>query len=339
MTSMTVVVCNRPGELKATTRSIPSIAENEVLVRVKRVGVCGTDMHAFRGRQPYFSYPRIMGHEVAGIVERAPATSALRPGDPVYIVPYLSCGKCAACASGKPNCCQKLQVLGVHRDGAFAEYLSVPQDSVFLAEGISLDDAAVLEFLAIGAHAVQRGEVRAGHRVIISGAGPIGTACAMFAALSGADVTVLDVREDRLQRCRLGVPGAHTHLVDSATPELLRELTRGDMFDVVFDATGNPASMESGFQLVGHGGTYVLVSLVDAKIAFSDPEFHKREATLKASRNATATDFARVHHAVVEGKIPTQSLRTHRAALAELPLAMPEWIRPESNVMKAIVEC
>ena len=97
--------------------------------------------------------------------------------------------------------------------------------------------------------------------------------------------------------------------------------------------------MESGFQLVGHGGTYVLVSLVDAKIAFSDPEFHKREATLKASRNATATDFARVHRAVVEGKIPTQSLRTHRAALAELPLAMPEWIRPESNVMKAIVEC
>jgi 2-desacetyl-2-hydroxyethyl bacteriochlorophyllide A dehydrogenase len=315
------------------------MGEGEVLVRVKRVGVCGTDMHAFGGRQPFFSYPRIMGHEVAGVVESAPATSALRAGDPVYIVPYLACGKCKACANGKPNCCMKLEVLGVHRDGAFAEFISVPAGAVFPAAGISLDDAAMLEFLAIGAHAVRRGEVRAGQRVVVSGAGPIGTACAIFAELAGAEVTVLDVRADRLLMCRKGLRGAHTHLVGPQIHELMRQLTRGDMFDVVFDATGNPASMESGFQFVGHGGTYVLVSVVDARIAFSDPDFHKREATLKASRNATAEDFARVHQCVVDGRIPTAALRTHHAPLSELPVMMPEWIRPESKVMKAIVEC
>jgi threonine dehydrogenase-like Zn-dependent dehydrogenase len=168
---MLTVICETPGTLSAQERTKPEAGENDVLLRVKRVGVCGTDLHIFTGNQPYLAYPRVMGHELSGIVEQAPAHSGLVAGDQVYVMPYLSCGECIACLRGKTNCCVNIQVLGVHRDGAFTEYLSIPAQFVHKAEGISLDQAAMVEFLAIGAHAVRRGEVKPGERVLVVGAG------------------------------------------------------------------------------------------------------------------------------------------------------------------------
>ena len=335
---MDVVVCPRPGTLVIEQRPVPEPGPGEVLVRVKRVGICGTDMHIFRGVQPYLSYPRVMGHELSGELVAAPDGSDLTAGEPVYVVPCFSCGECSACRKDRPNCCMSLTVLGVHRDGGLAEYISVPEKFVFSARGISLDEAAMIEFLAIGAHAVRRADIRSGQRVLVSGSGPIGIACALFSKLHGGEVAVIDSRPERLALCRekLGIP----HVVN-LSPDVsasLLTISGGDMFDVVFDATGNPDAMEKGFSYVAHGGTYVLVSVVNADIRFSDPEFHKREITLKGSRNATAQDFALVLESMRAGLIPTADLHTHRAPMRDLPTTIDRWLKPESRVVKAMVE-
>ena len=336
---MLTVICESPRNLQALERPRPERAPGEVLLRVKRVGVCGTDLHIFTGNQPYLAYPRVMGHELSGVVEEADADSGFVPGDAVYVMPYLSCGRCIACRQGKPNCCVRIQVLGVHRDGAFTEYLSVPQRFVGKAAGISLDQAAMLEFLAIGAHAVRRGQVAAGQRVLVVGAGPIGLAAMIFARLRGATVTAIDGRQDRLDvaLAHVGVAAA-VKLGDGDEAELSR-LTDGEFFDTVFDATGNPQAMERGFRFIAHGGRYVLVSIVQGDIRFSDPEFHKREATLLSSRNATTEDFETVMKAMRDGLVPDAALATHRLALADVPAGFPRLLDPAEGVIKAIVEC
>jgi 2-desacetyl-2-hydroxyethyl bacteriochlorophyllide A dehydrogenase len=336
---MLTVICDTPGTLRAVEREVPLRGDGEVLIRVRRVGVCGTDLHIFTGTQPYLDYPRVMGHEFSGTVAEAPAGSALAVDDPVFVMPYLSCGRCIACRQGKTNCCVAIQVLGVHRDGAFTEYLSVPQAFVHKAEGVTLDQAAMLEFLAIGAHAVRRGDVQAGQRVLVVGTGPIGMAALTFAVLRGAQVTALDTRRERVDFCREHL-GAHAGVVIGEGDEAeLSRLTGGDFFDVVFDATGNARAMERGFRFVAHGGKYVLVSVVRDNITFADPEFHKREATLLGSRNATMEDFDTVLAAMRAGRIPHQALNTHRLALADLPADFAQLLDPSRGVVKAIVEC
>lgn len=336
---MLTVICQTPGTLLAEERSLPVRGADEVLVRVKRVGVCGTDLHIFTGNQPYLAYPRVMGHELSGLVEAAPAGSALRRGDAVFVMPYLSCGRCIACRMGKTNCCVNIQVLGVHRDGAFTEYLSVPQQFVHKAEGVTLDQAAMVEFLAIGAHAVRRGEVQPAQRVLVVGAGPIGMAALIFSRLRGAVVTALDTRRDRLDFCERHLGVATAVQIGADDEARLSELTDGDFYDVVFDATGNARAMERGFKFVAHGGKYVMVSVVRDTISFSDPEFHKRETTLLGSRNATMEDFETVLAAMRAGQIPDAALNTHRMPLSQVPSDFTSLLDPAQGVVKAIVEC
>ncbi len=335
---MKSIVCDTPGSLRMEQRPVPVPAEGEVLLRIRRVGICGTDMHIFRGTQPFLSYPRVMGHELSGHIHGAPAGSRLAVGDQVYVMPYLSCGTCVACRQGKTNCCTRIEVLGVHRDGGMTEYLALPERFVFKTECISLDDAAMIEFLAIGAHAVKRGAVDAAKRVLVVGAGPIGMAVMLFASLKGADVTVLDGRADRLQFCRDALGIVRTVQLGDGDKELLSDATGGEFFDVVFDATGNIAAMERGLDFVAHGGSYVLVSIVRDRLSFSDPEFHKRETTLLGSRNATVDDFEDVVAAMKAGKVPTALLNTHRTTLDEFTSVLDRWMQPEAGVIKAIVE-
>jgi 2-desacetyl-2-hydroxyethyl bacteriochlorophyllide A dehydrogenase len=232
-----------------------------------------------------------------------------------------------------------LQVLGVHRDGAFTEYLSVPQQFVHRADGVSLDQAAMVEFLSIGAHAARRGDVRAGERVLVVGAGPIGMAALLFSRLRGATVVALDTRADRLAFCRQWLGAAATVQVDPTDEAELARLTDGDGFDVVFDATGNARAMERGFRFIAHGGRYVLVSVVRDAIQFSDPEFHKREATLLGSRNATLEDFETVLAAMRAGQVPSAALNTHRLKLADVPTGFAALLDPAQGVVKALIEC
>jgi len=336
--SLLSIVCSEPGTLLTELRDRPSRAAGEVLIRVRRVGVCGTDYHIYRGKQPYLSYPRLIGHEFSGEVVEAPADSPVGPGDRVAVMPYLSCGVCIACRRGKTNCCMRLEVLGVHRDGALTEYISVPAAFVVNTNSLSFDEAAMIEFLSIGAHAVRRAEVARGERVLVVGAGPIGLAATAFCKQRGAHLTIVDSRDDRLAFARQSLSADHTVPLSEQTREQLNASTDGEFFDVVFDATGNPKAMEAGFSYVAHGGRYALISVVSADIRFSDPEFHKRETTLLACRNATLEDFATVAEAIRSRRLPVAAFATHRATLAEVPEVLPRWAEPSSGVIKALVE-
>jgi 2-desacetyl-2-hydroxyethyl bacteriochlorophyllide A dehydrogenase len=254
-------------------------------------------------------------------------------------MPYLSCGTCIACRQGKTNCCTRIQVLGVHCDGAFTEYLSVPHEFVHKAVGVSLDQAAMIEFLSIGAHAVRRSNVQADKRALVVGTGPIGMAAAIFASLRGAQVTVLDTREDRLAFCKQHLDIHAAVHIGEGDKQTLAELTGGDFFDVVFDATGNARAMERGFEFIAHGGTYVMISVVRDSITFSDPEFHKREATLMGSRNATQEDFRHVERCLRDGLIPDAALNTHRLTLGDVADSFATLLDPSQGVVKAIIEC
>ncbi|WJR68178.1 zinc-binding alcohol dehydrogenase family protein [Neorhizobium sp. CSC1952] len=334
---MLTVICEAPGKLSTIDRPKPLRGEGEVLLKLRRIGVCGTDLHIFTGNQPYLSYPRVMGHELAATVEEAPAGSRLAAGDTVSIIPYISCGHCSACLKGKTNCCRNIGVLGVHRDGGMTEYLSLPEEFVLKADGLSLDQAAMVEFLAIGAHAVARARIEPGQKVLVTGAGPIGLAVAIFAKLDGGDVTLLDGRADRLEFGRRHLGTTSTVQLGNGDLEQLSAITGGDFFDTVFDATGNAKAIERGFGFVAHGGTYVLVSIVSSDITFSDPEFHKRETSLLGSRNATRADFQRVMQAMRAGNIP-EALITHRMMLRDVPEGFRKLTDPAAGVVKALVE-
>jgi len=300
--------------------------------------VCGTDLHIYEGSHPFLAYPRIIGHELSGeVVETGPGCSVAL-GQQVYVIPYLSCGACVACRRGKTNCCQRIAVLGVHIDGGMADYVCVPEGNVAAADGVTLDQAAMVEFLSIGAHAVRRANPQKGDRILVVGAGPIGVGCMIFAKLRGGSVAALDVRQDRLDFCRDVLGADHTVAAGADTLEKLSQLTSGDFFDIVIDATGKASSMAAGFDYVAHGGTYVLVSVGRDTISFADPKFHARETSLFGSRNATREDFLEVFRAMREGLVPTDALATHRASLEESPARFPEWIKPETGVIKALIE-
>ncbi|HEY1779419.1 MAG TPA: zinc-binding alcohol dehydrogenase family protein [Roseiarcus sp.] len=335
---MRSLVCNRPGVLTIEERPRPQPGKGEVVIRIRRAGVCGTDLHIFEGSHPFLEYPRVIGHELSGeVADRGPGCT-IPIGQQVYIIPYLSCGVCVACRRGKTNCCQRIGVLGVHVDGGMADYVCVPEANVAPADGVTLDQAAMVEFLAIGAHAVRRANPRQGDNILVVGAGPIGIGCMLFAGLRGGSVTALDLRQDRLDFCRKQLGVHHSVAAGPHVKEALSELTAGDFFDIVIDATGNAKSMMAGLDYVAHGGTYVLVSVVHDTISFADPEFHKRETSLLGSRNATQEDFSKVFAAMREGRIPTDALVTHRAALDEAPGGFPLWIKPETGVIKALIE-
>jgi 2-desacetyl-2-hydroxyethyl bacteriochlorophyllide A dehydrogenase len=334
------IVCEEIGAFRLRNDlPEPEPGPGEAVVRIRRVGICGTDMHAFRGNQPFFTYPRILGHELAGTIEWIGANDAgLKAGDQVAIIPYLHCGACVACRRGRTNCCAGLRVLGVHTDGGMRERIAVPAAHLIRTEGLSLDQSAILEPLAIGAHAVRRSGVGAGDTALVVGAGPIGLGVAVFAKLAGARVIAMDLSDDRLAFCRSWAGADHVVGARERPAERIAELTDGEFPTVVFDATGSARSMADALGYLAHGGTLVYVGLVKSDIAFPHPEFHKRETTLMGSRNATREDFGRVLEAVRGGAVDADRFITHRAPFDAMIDAFGNWLRPESGVIKAMVE-
>lgn len=326
--SMRTLLCVEPGRLKLVSRPWPEEQPGRTRVRLSRIGICGTDYHIFEGSHPYLSYPRVMGHELSGHAMEASRDGRIAAGDLVVINPYLSCGTCRACRADKPNCCENIKVLGVHTDGGMCEQISVPDENLYPAVGLSETGAAMVEFLAIGAHGVRRSGIGREASAMVVGAGPIGIGCAFFAAVAGAEVTLCDTSPARLELAGKILP--QVRLVDAAS--------RGDeAFDAVFDATGNLDSMNAGLNWVAHGGSYVLLSLVKGEIRFSDPEFHKRETTLYASRNAVEADFRHVMDTMRAGLVPVDLLATHETSLEDAVQDMPRWVENRGALVKAII--
>src|SRR5262245_16243924 len=337
---MQTIVLAEPGRLELTDTEPPrELAPGHALVRVQRIGVCGTDLHAFRGVQPFFSYPRILGHELGvEVVALAPDVAGeLAPGDRCAVEPYLNCGACVACRAGKFNCCVHLQVLGVHTDGGMRERIVVPAAKLHRSAALSFEQLALVETLGIGAHAVGRAQIQAGEWALVIGAGPIGLTVMQFARLAGARVIALDLDMGRLEFCRKQLRVEQTVMADDSALKAIRELTAGELPTVVFDATGSSRSMHSAFHYVANGGRLVFVGLFQGDVTFHDPEFHRRELTLLASRNATGAELRRIIALIEAGRIDTSAWITHRAPLAAAPEHFPTWLDRDSGVIKALI--
>lgn len=334
---MKVLVCSEPRKLLYSTADAPVAKPGYAILRIRRIGVCGTDLHAFEGTQPYFTYPRILGHELSGELVNGGA-NGFSSGDIVTFLPYYSCGKCIACRAGKTNCCVNMQVCGVHVNGGMAEYLQVPSGNLVSGEGLSMDELALVEPLAIGAHAIGRANVQQGEFTLIIGAGPIGLGIMEFARIAGGKVILADVNEQRLEFCREQLKADYT--INPLTENLsskLAEITGGDMLPLVIDATGNQKAIIDSFKYMAQGGRYVLVGLQKGDIVFSHPEFHRREATLMSSRNATRADFEQVIRCIRQGLVDPKAYITHKVSFDRAKDSFESWLKPGNSVVKAMI--
>jgi alcohol dehydrogenase len=311
----------------------------EAIVRVHRVGICGTDISGYLGKMPFYSYPRIPGHELGiEVVEVGEGVTNVKPGDHCSVEPYINDPNSYASRRGRPNCCEKLEVLGVHRDGGMRSNFLLPARKLHPSKSLSFEQLALVETLAIGCHATNRAAPQPDETVLIIGAGPIGLSTLEFVKLSGAKIIVLDVNDQRLDFCKRVLGVHHTIKPSDKLEKDLRDLTDSHLPDVVIDATGSNASMSNAFGYIAPGGRLVFLGITTEDVKFRHPVFHKPEGTLLCSRNALPEDFTRIIQLIEEGRIDTKPWITHRTNLDELPDRFPSYMKPETGVLKAMIE-
>lgn len=336
---MKTIVLEEPGQFHLTETDAPqSPKEGHALVRVKRVGICGTDLHAFGGNQPFFSYPRILGHELGVEVIAINGETSLSVGDICAVRPYINCGECIACQRGVTNACESLKVFGVHFDGGMREVISVPLDKLHAAPGVAVEHLALVEMLSIGAHAVRRARLRDNENVVVIGAGPIGMGTAQFARVAGANVAMMDINMDRLAFCEEVMRFEHTIDGRESPKDKMMDIFGGELPTVIFDATGSSQSMHKTFDYIAHSGTLVFVGLFKGDITFNDPYFHSHELTIMSSRNATSEDFDHVIASLQNGSVSLDGWITHQANPEQLITNFESWTKPETGVIKAMLE-
>jgi len=332
------VILTEPGVLVAADLpEPPPPGPGEARLAVHRVGLCGTDLHAFHGRQPFFSYPRILGHELAvEVFDVGPGVTHVRPGDICAVRPYLACGTCDACGRGITNACERLATLGVHTDGGMRERIVLPAAVLHPANGLPLDAVMLVETLGIGAHAVRRADPVPGERALVVGGGPIGLGVATFLRARGVEPLLADVVPERRAFAEQW-GGLRTIDPGTDAPAAVRAAFAGALPTLVMDATGNSASMHAAFGLAGHGGRIVFVGLFVGDVTFHDPDLHRRELTLLASRNATAADVDTVIAHVRAGGVDATPWIAEHVPLAGLPEALPRWAGARGAGLKGVV--
>lgn len=305
-----------------------ALGAGQVKVRIRAIGICGTDFSGYQGKMPFIEFPRILGHELGvEVLEVGPGVSHLRAGDRCSVEPYLNCGQCHACARGCTNCCETLAVLGVHCDGGMREEMILPAAKLHACNALAFEQLALVETLAIGCHAVNRAAVTASDDVLVIGAGPIGLTVIEFVRAAGARMTVLEMHARRRDFVREHYAGV----------EVVERLPEDFRAQVIFDATGNARSMSSATSWARFTGRVVYVGITKEPVTLDDPLFHRRELTLLASRNAQSPDFPRILGMIEAGVIDTLPWISHRCAFGELPDQMPVWLKPETGVIKAVV--
>jgi 2-desacetyl-2-hydroxyethyl bacteriochlorophyllide A dehydrogenase len=328
-----------PGRLERFQSTEPGApGPGQALVQVRSIGICGTDTHAFFGRQPFFDYPRILGHELGvEVLAVGEGVEDLSVGARCAVLPYLECGVCVACRRGRPNCCANLQVLGVHVDGGMRERMLVPADKLFFHADLTFDQLALVETLGIGAHAVARANVEAGETVLVVGLGPIGLGAVQAARARGAEVVAVDAAASRLRFAREVFGVARTFEVSDDLEDRLAAELDGELPTAVLDATGHPGSMDRAPTLCAPSGRVVFVGLHKGDVRFPDALFHRRELTLMASRNGTAAEFREVLDGMASGAIDTAPWITHETSLDRIAEDLPKFADPTSGVLKAVL--
>ncbi len=315
-----------------------ALASGHALLKVKKIGVCGTDLHAFKGQQPFFNYPRVLGHELAvEVVAVADDVTNVKVGDNCAVEPYYNDIIGQAVRRGKTNCGEHLQVLGVHVDGGMQEYFVYPSKFLHPSPSLSDDQLAMIEPLAIGCHAVDRADINEDDIVLVIGVGPIGLGTIQFAQLTGARVIAMDIDNAKLEKCKAITKVKDTiNALGDVEAELVT-LLNGDLPTVILDATGNPTSMMNTFKYAAAGGTIVFIGLFMGDVVFHDPSFHEKELTLKASRAAMGKDFERIITLIEAGKIDATSFITHRMSFDAVPTDF-EKLYTHKDLIKAIIE-
>ena len=320
-----------------------SCGPDEAIVRTHRMGICGTDLSGYLGKMPFFSYPRIPGHELGlEVVAIGENITHLQVGDRCSLEPYINDPLSRTSLKGNPNCCPGVQVLGVHTDGGLrTNTWTVPARKLHPGNQLSYDQLALVETLAIGLHAVNRGNPQPGETVLVIGAGPIGLACLEFLKLMDLNVIVMDMVQSRLDFCKnnLGIQGILASTDAAENIAALDALTDGNLADVIIDATGSVHSMSTCFQFAAFTGRVVYVGITTQELSFPHaPILHRRELTLLASRNAHPADFPKIIQLIAEGKINTDIWITHRIKFNEVPEKFPAFTDPHLGAIKAVIE-
>lgn len=333
---MKAITVKAPGEAVVTDIPEPTLVEDHALLRVRMVGMCGSDLSTFRGVNPLVSYPRVLGHEVAATVLE-PGNSNIPAGSNVTILPYSNCGRCASCRRGRTNACQFNQTLGVQRDGAMTEFIRVPADKLYPAR-LSLQDLALVEPLTVGAHAAARGRVSKDDIVAVFGCGGVGLGAISAAAFRGAAVIAIDVDEAKLEIARKA--GA-SHLIHSNQHNLhdkLQELTEGRGPDVVIEAIGLPSTFRAAVEEVAFTGRVVYIGYAKEPVAYETKLFVQKELDIMGSRNAMPDDFREVIRMLEAGSFPSEDAVSLIVKLNDAPHALAEWSNSPSKFTKILVD-
>lgn len=336
---MKAVVLEGPGQVRLKDVPEPSApSEGEVLLRVRRVGLCGSDLNSYRGRNPLVSYPRILGHETAGTVAAVgPGVEGWLEGTAVTLSPYSNCGRCASCLRGRSNACRFNQTLGVQRDGALTELIAVPASRLFQAD-LTLKELCLVEPLTVGFHAVERGRVEAGDSIAVFGCGGIGLGAVAGAAFRGATVIGVDVDHAKLALARKA--GA-AYTVNTAQEDLhvqLEELTGGRGPDVIIEAIGLPETYRAAVEEVAYAGRVVYIGWAKEQVTYETRPFVHKELDILGARNAQREDFQQVIRMLEAHRFPVDDAVTHTVPLQETPAILEAWSAEPARFSKIMVQ-
>jgi 2-desacetyl-2-hydroxyethyl bacteriochlorophyllide A dehydrogenase len=332
------LVIRAPGQAEIASVPEPKAANGNVLLRVQMVGLCGSDLNSFRGKNPMVTYPRIPGHEISATIVESPSNHPdFKPGVNVTLSPYFNCGKCPACLRGRPNACQFNQTLGVQRDGALTEYISVPPSRLYTAK-LSLKELCIVEPLTVGAHAASRGRITSEDTVAVLGCGGVGLGAIAAAHFRGACTIAIDLEEEKLQLARAA--GA-THAINAGAANLRQQLddvTNGRGPDVVIEAIGTPETFRTAVEVVASTGRVVYVGWVKEPVAYETRLFVQKELDILGSRNALPEDFREVIRMLEEGRFPVDLAVSSIVPFDQAPHALSEWSENPARVKKIMVQ-
>jgi 2-desacetyl-2-hydroxyethyl bacteriochlorophyllide A dehydrogenase len=332
---MKAVVLRGPGEIAIEDRPEPELSEGDVLLKVNMIGLCGSDLNSYRGKNPMVSFPRIPGHEISATVVEGNAS--LRAGEQVTLSPYTSCGICAACRRGRPNACQSNQTLGVQRDGGMTEYLAVAPEKIYTAK-LSLKELCLVEPLTVGFHAVARGRVTESDTVAIIGCGGVGLGAVAASGFRGARTIGIDVDDAKLEIARKA--GAKD-LINSTRDDLhqkLVELTDGLGPDVIIEAIGLPSTFRAAVEEVAFTGRVVYIGYAKEPVAYETRLFVQKELDILGSRNALPEDFHEVIRMLEEGRFPVEDTVSAVFLLNEAPEALAAWSADPARFTKIMIQ-
>ncbi len=334
---MPTLVLSAPHQFVTRPSVMPEVPDGHVLLRVRHVGVCGTDLNAYVGKHALLTYPRILGHELGCSVEAVGAGVAhLEAGDQVAVEPLLSCGACYACRVGKSNCCRDLKVMGVHVDGGMTERIVVPADKAHRSRVLNMEQLALLETLTVGAHAIRRGGLQPNETVLILGAGPIGLGALQIARALGARPLVADIADHRLDiALQLGAE----EVINPARQDLaafILDRTDGEGVPMALEAIGNPATMRQTLDLVAPGGRIVLVGWTESAVGYNGADLLRKEVTLFGSRNSRG-EFPFVRDLAEQGLVNLAGMVSHRFPLADAPRFFEEYHAGKLRTTKTVL--